>query len=143
MSASLLLPVPASHLTVSSTSCMHVNNHLLPRPRHGQDRCEVSRAAGEQALEAFGRKWDGRFPSITKSWQANWQRVIPFFAYPPELRKGIYITNAIESINASLRKVKRKRGAFQNSDSVRKVLYLAILKASARGPGRSRTGWRR
>ena len=88
--------------------------------------------AAEQALEAFGRKWDGRFPSISKSWQANWQRVIPFFAYPPEIRKVIYTTNAIESINASLRKVTRKRGAFPNPDSVRKVLYLAIQKASAR-----------
>ena len=88
--------------------------------------------AAEQALEAFARKWDGRFPSISKSWQANWQRVIPFFGYPPEIRKVIYTTNAIESINASLRKVTRKRGAFPNPDSVRKVLYLAILKASER-----------
>jgi putative transposase len=88
--------------------------------------------AAEQALETFARKWDGRFPSISKSWQANWQRVIPFFGYPPEIRKVIYTTNAIESINASLRKVTRKRGAFPNPDSVRKVLYLAILKASER-----------
>lgn len=88
--------------------------------------------AAEQALGAFARKWDGRFPSISKSWQANWQRVIPFFGYPPEIRKVIYTTNAIESINASLRKVTRKRGAFPNPDSVRKVLYLAILKASER-----------
>ena len=99
--------------------------------------------AAEQALEAFARKWDGRFPTISKSWQANWQRVIPFFAYPPEIRKVIYTTNTIESINASLRKVTRKRGAFPNPDSVRKVLYLAIRKASARWGGRSRTGRRR
>jgi putative transposase len=88
--------------------------------------------AAEQALEAFAHKWDGRFPTISKTWRANWQRVIPFFAYPPEIRKVIYTTNAIESINASLRKVTRKRGAFPNPDSVQKVLYLAVQKASAR-----------
>jgi putative transposase len=88
--------------------------------------------AAEQALEAFAARWDKRFPSISKSWRENWQRVIPFFAYPPEIRKVIYTTNAIESINASLRKVTRKRGAFPNPDSVRKVLYLAIQKAAAR-----------
>ena len=86
--------------------------------------------AAEQALEAFAQRWDRRFPSISKSWRENWQRVIPFFAYPPEIRKVIYTTNAIESINATLRKVTRKRGSFPNPDSVRKVLYLAILKAS-------------
>ena len=86
--------------------------------------------AAEQALEAFGERWDRRFPSISKSWRENWQRVTPFFAYPPEIRKVIYTTNAIESINATLRKVTRKRGSFPNPDSVRKVLYLAILKAS-------------
>jgi transposase-like protein len=68
--------------------------------------------AAEQALEAFAARWDKRFPSISKSWRENWQRVIPFFAYPPEIRKAIYTTNAIESINATLRKVTRKRGAF-------------------------------
>ncbi|MCK4414430.1 MAG: transposase [Candidatus Eisenbacteria sp.] len=60
------------------------------------------------------------------------RRVIPFFAYPPEIRKVIYTTNAIESINAAIRKVTRKRGAFPTADSVRKVLYLAITKASER-----------
>lgn len=58
--------------------------------------------------------------------------MIPFFAYPPEIRTVIYTTIAIESINASLRKVTRKRGAFPNPDSVPKVWYLAIQKASAR-----------
>jgi putative transposase len=87
--------------------------------------------AAEQALAAFAARWDKRFPSISRSWRENWQRVIPFFAYPPEIRKAIYTTNAIESINATLRKVTRKRGAFPNPDSVRKVLYLAIQKAAA------------
>lgn len=88
-------------------------------------------AAG-QALEAFAAKWDGRFPSISKSWRERWENVIPFFAYPPEIRKVIYTTNAIESIQASLRKVTKKRGAFPNPEAVRKVLYLAVQRASER-----------
>jgi len=88
--------------------------------------------AASVALESFAAKWDGRFPSISQSWRSRWEQVIPFFAYPPEIRKVIYTTNAIESINASIRKVTSKRGAFPTADSVRKVLYLAITRASAR-----------
>lgn len=88
--------------------------------------------AAEVALDAFARKWDARFPSISKSWRSNWVHVTTFFAYPPEIRKVIYTTNAIESINASIRKVTAHRGAFPTQDSVRKVLYLAITKASER-----------
>ena len=88
--------------------------------------------AAEQALGAFGERWDDRFPLITKSWRAHWENLTPFFAYPPELRKVIYTTNAIESINAQLRKVVKKKGAFPTVESVRKVLYLAMTRASAR-----------
>jgi hypothetical protein len=69
---------------------------------------------------------------ISRKWRANWANLTPFFDYPPELRKAMYTTNAVESINAQLRKVTKKRGAFPTQDSVRKVLYLAILKASER-----------
>lgn len=86
--------------------------------------------AAEAALAAFGQKWDARFPSISRTWRERWENVIPFFAYPPEIRKVIYTTNAVESINAAIRKVTKKRGAFPTPDSVRKVLYLAIRKAS-------------
>jgi putative transposase len=91
----------------------------------------TAEAAGV-ALDAFAQKWDARFPSISKSWRSRWDQVTTFFAYPPEIRKVIYTTNAIESINASIRKVTSKRGAFPTQDSVRKVLYLAITKASER-----------
>jgi len=86
----------------------------------------------EQALDAFGAKWDDRFPMITKSWRANWAHLTPFFDYPPDLRKVIYTTNAIETINAQLRKVVKKKGAFPTPESVRKVMYLAMTRASAR-----------
>jgi len=80
----------------------------------------------EQRLAEFGLKWDGKFPMITKSWRGNWTRVIPFFAHPPEIRKVIYTTNAIESLNMSLRKVTKTRGSFPNDEAVCKLLYLAL-----------------
>lgn len=88
--------------------------------------------AAEEALNAFAEKWDGRFPSISKIWRQRWENVIPFFGYPPQIRKVIYTTNAIESINASIRKVTKKRGAFPTEDAVRKVIYLAIRSAARR-----------
>lgn len=88
--------------------------------------------AAEQALTAFETKWGTRFPSIVASWRRNWERIIPFFAYPAPIRKVIYTTNVIESLNSTLRKVTKKRGAFPSADSIRKVLYLALQQASAR-----------
>ena len=80
----------------------------------------------EQRLTEFGLKWDAKFPPIAKSWRSNWARVIPFFAHPPEIRKVIYTTNAIESLNMSLRKVTKARGSFPNDEAVSKLLYLAL-----------------
>lgn len=77
-------------------------------------------------LDAFARKWDARFPTISQIWRRNWQRVIPFFAHPPEIRKVIYTTNAIESLNMSLRKVTKNRGSFPNDEAALKLLYLAL-----------------
>jgi putative transposase len=88
--------------------------------------------AGEQALESFCEKWDERFPVIGKLWHRHWTNLSPFFTYPKAIRKVIYTTNAVESINAQLRKVTKKKGAFPNADSVRKVLYLALERASKR-----------
>lgn len=84
--------------------------------------------AAEMALDAFEDKWAGRFPSIAKSWRSNWVNLIPFFSYPPEIRKVIYTTNAIESMQSSLRKMTRQRGSFPNPESVRKVMYLALAR---------------
>jgi putative transposase len=88
--------------------------------------------AGEEALAAFEARWDARFPMISRKWRTHWANLTPFFDYPPELRKVMYTTNAIEAINAQLRKVTKKRGSFPNPEAVRKVLYLAIMKASER-----------
>jgi len=79
-----------------------------------------------QKLEEFAAKWDAKFPLIAKSWRNNWPRVIPFFAHPPEIRKVLYTTNAIESLNMSLRKVTKARGSFPNDEALLKLLYLAL-----------------
>ena len=80
----------------------------------------------EQALAAFAERWDQEHPGISQSWRNNWERLSVFFDYPPQIRKVIYTTNAIESLNASLRKVTRTRRSFPNDESVMKVLYLAL-----------------
>ena len=80
----------------------------------------------ETRLAEFAEKWDERFPMIARSWRSNWARVIPFFAHPPEIRRVIYTTNAIESLNMSLRKVTKTRSSFPNDEAVLKLLYLAL-----------------
>jgi len=84
----------------------------------------------EQMLSAFEAKWDKDYPLIGQSWRRNWARVIPFFDYPPEIRKVIYTTNAIESINMSLRKVIKTRSSFPTDDAVTKLFYLALNNIS-------------
>ncbi|MGF6303010.1 putative transposase [Paraburkholderia sp. WC7.3d] len=84
----------------------------------------------EQMLGVFEARWDKDYPSIGQSWRRNWARVIPFFDYPPEIRKVIYTTNAIESINMSLRKVIKTRSSFPTDEAVTKLFYLALNNIS-------------
>ena len=84
----------------------------------------------EGALESFGDKWDTKYPTISKMWRSHWQYVIPFFDYPADIRKAIYTTNAIESLNRSLRKVIKTKGAFVNDASILKIFYLALANIS-------------
>lgn len=81
-------------------------------------------------LEEFALKWDGTHPTISQVWQRNWQRITPFFAYPNEIRKVIYTTNAVESLNMSLRKIIKTRGSFPNEESAIRLLYLALQNHS-------------
>lgn len=83
-------------------------------------------AEAEQALSQFEQKWDRRFPSISKSWRTHWPELITFLKYPAEIRKAIYTTNAIESLNRSLRKISKNRGVFPNQESLLKLYYLAL-----------------
>ena len=80
----------------------------------------------ETALTAFAERWDPQYPMISKSWRNNWERLTPFFAYPEDIRKVIYTTNAIESVNSSLRKFTKNRNSFPNDESVIKLLYLVL-----------------
>jgi hypothetical protein len=77
----------------------------------------VTTEAAEVALEAFAEKWDKSHPTISQVWRRNWERITPFFAYPAEIRKVIYTTNAIESLNMSLRKIIKTRGSFLNEEA--------------------------
>jgi putative transposase len=86
----------------------------------------ATEAEAEFNLELFAEKWDQQYPTISKSWRAQWARVIPLFAFPEDIRKVIYTTNAIESVNMTLRKVTRNHRIFPSDEAVYKVLYLAM-----------------
>jgi putative transposase len=84
----------------------------------------------ETKRDEFARKWDATYPMVSQIWLRNWERIVPFFAYPGEIRKVIYTTNTIESLNMSLRKIIKMRGSFPNEDAAMKLLYLALRNAS-------------
>ena len=99
-----------------------------------QDLKQVYTAPTEEAalkgLEEFCSSWDGKYPMIGKSWQTRWTDITPFFAYPPEIRRVMYTTNAIESLNYSLRKVTRNRLSFPTTDSAMKLVFMALQNIS-------------
>jgi len=84
----------------------------------------------EHQLEAFAAKWDARYPMIARSWRANWVRVIPMFGLPEDIRRAVYTTNAIESLNMSLRKIIKCRSSFPSEEAAFKLLYLALQNAA-------------
>jgi putative transposase len=90
----------------------------------------VSSDAAEMALDAFAAKWDEAYPTISLVWRRNWARVIPFFAFPNEIRKVIYTTNAVESLNMSLRKIIKTRASFPNEEAATRLIYLALRNHS-------------
>ncbi len=90
--------------------------------------------AAQVELERFDEKWGQRFPVITQAWLDSWEYVIPFLAFPPEVRRVIYTTNAIEALNRQLRKAVKTKGHFPTEDAARKLLYLAIHNAVPPGP---------
>ena len=99
-----------------------------------QDLKTIYTAANEQraeeALAAFEQTYQDTYPTIAQLWRRNWQHIIPIFDYPADIRRAIYTTNVIESLNYSLKKPLKTRGAFPNEEALRKVLYLAIMQAS-------------
>ena len=84
----------------------------------------------ERRLGEFEARWGEEYLPIGQSWRRNWNRLIPFFDYPPEIRKVIYTTNAIESVNMSLRKLTKNRGSFPSDDALLKLFFLALRNIS-------------
>jgi putative transposase len=92
----------------------------------------VDRDHAETELEAFAEKWDHRYPMISASWIEHWERIVPFLAFPPDVRRVVYTTNTIEALNRQIRKIIKTRGSFPSEDSARKLIYLAITGAQAK-----------
>jgi putative transposase len=103
-----------------------------------QDLKPIYKAAtadqAELELSQFEKKWP-KYPAVARLWRENWERVIPFFEFPPEVRKVVYTTNAVESLHMSLRKVIKTRGSFPNEEAAIRLLYLALTKAVAKWQG--------
>lgn len=123
--------------------CMvHLVRHCLSYVSH-RDRKEVAadlktiyQAAtleeAEQQLDQFEERWAETYPVISKSWRGSWSRVVPMFSYPSEIRRVIYTTNTIESLNMTLRKLTKNRSLFPNDDAVFKLMYLGLKNISKR-----------
>lgn len=102
----------------------------------------TSAEAAMAELEAFAQgPWGEKFPTVAAAWRRAWDRVIPFFAFPPSIRRVIYTTNAIESVNARLRKIIKTRGHFPNDDAATKLIWLALRNITADW-GRAAKDWK-
>jgi len=125
--------------TVVQTCVVHLIRHSLKYvPRREREQVArdlkpiytaVDADAAQAALEVFDDKWGARFPVITQAWLNAWEYVTPFLAFPPELRRVVYTTNAIEALNRQLRKAIKTKGHFPNEEAARKLIYLAITNA--------------
>jgi putative transposase len=125
--------------TVVQTCVVHLIRHSLKYvPRREREQVArdlkpiytaVDADAAQAALEAFDEKWGTRFPVITQAWLNAWEYVTPFLAFPPEVRRVVYTTNAIEALNRQLRKAIKTKGHFPNEEAARKLIYLAITNA--------------
>src|SRR5579872_4435911 len=106
------------------------------RKRVAADLKTIYRAATEEQaareLEEFKAKWGAKYAPIGKLWKDNWERVIPFFQFPPQVRRVIYTTNAVESLHMSLRKIIKTRGSFPSEEAAIKLLYLALRNVIAK-----------
>lgn len=101
-----------------------------------------SAEAAQAELDAFeSGPWGKKFPTVAASWRRVWDKVIPFFAFPPEVRRVIYTTNAIESVNARLRKILKTRGHFPNDEAATKLIWLALRNITAEW-GRAANNWK-
>ena len=89
----------------------------------------VDAEAAAEALERFETDWGERYPMIGKTWREAWEHVIPFLAFPPDVRPVVYTTNTIEALHRQIRKTIKTRGHFPTEDAARKLIYLSIINA--------------
>lgn len=89
-----------------------------------------SQEMAQLELQAFAAKWDNKYSVIADLWKRNWAGIIPFFAFPNEIRKVIYTTNAIESVNRQIRKIIKNKGVFPDDKSIQKIIFLALRNAA-------------
>jgi putative transposase len=125
--------------TTVQTCVVHLIRHSLKYvPRREREQVArdlkpiytaVDADAAQAALESFDETWGQRFPVITQAWLNAWEYVTPFLAFPPEVRRVIYTTNAIEALNRQLRKAIKTKGHFPSEDAARKLIYLALQNA--------------
>jgi putative transposase len=125
--------------TTVQTCIVHLIRHSLKYvPRREREQVArdlkpiytaIDADAAQQELERFDEKWGQRFPVITQAWLNAWEHVTPFLAFPPEVRRVIYTTNAVEALNRQLRKAIKTKGHFPNEEAARKLIYLAITNA--------------
>jgi putative transposase len=108
--------------TIVQTSIVHLIRNSLLRAIYRAETAEVA----ELRLADFEAEWGKKYPAIAPAWRRVWNEVVPFFAYPPQIRKMIYTTNAIESLHRGLRKIIKTRGAFPSDEAATKLLYLAL-----------------
>jgi len=98
-----------------------------------------SAEGAEAALDAFEATWGERFPMVAPAWRRRWDEITPFLAFPAEIRRAIYTTNAVEALNRQLRKVLKTRGHMPNDQAAFKLLYLAIRNAKKNWGGRDKS----
>ena len=125
---------------IFQTCIVHMVRHSLNYVPHAEKKAVAmdlkkiyqsdTVALAEQALDDFELSWGDKYGAIVKSWRHNWEKIIPFLAFPKEIRRVIYTTNIIESLNRTLRKAVKNRGHFSTEEGLMKVLYLAIKGVS-------------
>jgi putative transposase len=121
---------------------VHLVRHSLSYVSH-RDRKQVAvdlkaiyqattLSEAEHQLTEFEQTWGKAYPVIAKSWRTNWARIVPMFGYPGEIRRAVYTTNTIESLNMTLRKITKNRSLFPNDEAVYKLMYLGLRNISKR-----------
>jgi transposase-like protein len=130
------------HQVRYSLSFMSYKNRRLVVAGLRKIYAAASEEAAQEALEEFAATWSVRYPMIAESWRRNWEQIRPFLELPPALRKLVYTTNAIESLNFQRRLVIKTKGHFPSDEAAFKLLYLALRNIEHRCSGTAPRDWK-